>query len=95
MSEAINESIMPATSEFLARNIRIIIGKNIRGHWVVVDRLGQYGGLFHSQKDAIRFGLDAANRIQSAPAILAGILEFNFAGAQETAAPQTNSRRAA
>jgi hypothetical protein len=97
-SEAINESIMLSSSETSPSRERIVVGKDSRGHWIVLDRQSQCGGLFLHQKDAIRFALQAASRIPSAPVIVADILQFDMAGAagrQNGAAEHASARRAA
>ncbi|WP_445489379.1 hypothetical protein [Rhodopseudomonas sp. RCAM05734] len=56
----------------------VLIGKNSRGQWVARERDGLYGGLFVSQKAAIRYALFENHHHPEAIIAIAAPLELDM-----------------
>jgi len=57
-----------------------LVGKNSRGHWVVRDQDGLFGGLFVNRAEAFKFALFENGHRPQAVIFVPGTLELNLSG---------------
>ena len=71
------------------------IGKDNENHWVVQDARGQYGGLFVSRTEALRFAMFENGHRPEAVMMVPGILELKIGRRPILETGQNGARRAA
>jgi hypothetical protein len=71
------------------------IGKDTQDHWVVQDSRGQYGGLFVSRSEALRFAMFENGHRPEAVMMVPGILELRIGRKPVVEPAQNGARRAA
>jgi hypothetical protein len=58
----------------------LLIGRDSRGHWVVQDERGLYGGLFVDRSEALRYAMFENGNRPQAVIMVPGILELDMSG---------------
>ena len=82
----------PPSSSARPRLPLFIIGKDSRGHWVVRDQRGLYGGLFINRAEALKFALFENGNRPQAVVMCPDVLEFDvdsYSAALTRPAPET------
>jgi hypothetical protein len=70
-------------------HLRLVVGRNSHGLWVVREQLGRCGGLFTTRTEAIRFALQEASHGPGTVLISPETVELfpAFAGGRKTGRP--------
>jgi hypothetical protein len=71
-----NKGEPPSTS--VSASGLFLIGKNSRGHWVVRDSSGLYGGLFIDRVHALKYAMSENGNHSRAVVMVPGVLELDL-----------------
>jgi hypothetical protein len=70
-----------------------LIGRNSRGHWVVLDPTGLQGGLFIDRSHALKYAMSENGRRPRAVIMVPDVLELDLTGEPRPAAHASGGRQ--
>jgi hypothetical protein len=78
-------SLEPPSPQRAATSALFLIGRDSRGHWVVQDQRGLYGGLFVDRSEALRYAMFENGNRPQAVIMVPGIIELDINGPTKAA----------